>query len=164
MKTSDFKTIKIAGGTKQHPNYEDKTRIMIAGGFPGVRHKLAQLVRDQANMEPCLEAENTYQALEAVRKQEADLAIVDISQKDTNGIDLADKIKLQSSKLSVLILSISDEASPVECTSNDGADWNLLSRKTTEQIIKAIRFAVTLIKSNICGFSILVKIGGKTEI
>ncbi|MHC5059522.1 MAG: response regulator transcription factor [Planctomycetota bacterium] len=163
MKTSHFKTIKIAGGTKTQANNEDKTRIMIAGGRPLLRHKLAQIVRDQGNMGSCLEAETAYQALEAVRKQEADLAIIDISLKDTDGIGLSDKIKLQSSKLSVLILSIGDEALPVGYNSHGINGGDFLKNKATKQIIKAIRFAVSLLESNIRGFSILVKVGGQTQ-
>ncbi len=158
MKTPGFETTEIVNDKKEQQSCRDKTRIVIASGRSAVRQGLAQLISEQAKLGVCLEAENANQALDAIRKQEADLAIIDISLKDTNGIGLADKIKLQSTKLSVLILSIQDDAFGIEYTSHDGGSWNLLNKKTTEQIIKAIRFAESLLKSNICGFSILVKI------
>ena len=158
MKTPDFETTEIVNDKKEQQSCRDKTRIVIASGHPAVRQGLAQLISEQAKLGVCLEAENANQALDAIRKQEADLAIIDISLKDRNGIGLADKIKLQSTKLSVLILSMHDETLCVEYTSHDGARRNLVNEQAAKQIIKAIRFAESLLKSNICGFSILVKI------
>lgn len=149
---------EIANDKKEHhKTYEDETRIMIAGDYPPIRHALVQLIGREADLGVCVDAENTNQALDAIKKQQVDLAIVDISSKDTNSIQLAETIKLQFPNLPVLILSINDSTAHAERSSQAEAEEHPLDEQATKQIIKAVRYIQSLLRSQISGFTILVK-------
>jgi DNA-binding NarL/FixJ family response regulator len=155
---SDSETTEIMNDTKEHDmTCKDTTRILIAGDYPPIRKALAELIGREADLGACVETENIDRVLIAIKKQQADLAIVDISSKDTNGIQLAEKIKLQFPNLPVLMLSIHDQAPSTERSSQAGAEEYYLNEKITEQIIKAVRYIKSLLRSQIFGFTILVK-------
>lgn len=142
---------------EHHKTYEDETRIMIAGDYPPIRQALVQLVGREGDLGVCVDAENTNQALEAIKKQQVDLAIVDISSKDTNSVQLAETIKLHFPNLPVIILSINDSGARAERSSQAEAEGHPLDEQVTEQIIKAVRYIQSLLRSRIWGFTILVK-------
>jgi DNA-binding NarL/FixJ family response regulator len=142
---------------EHHKKYEDETRIMIAGDYPPIHQALVQLIGREAGLVVCVDAENTNQALDAIKKQQVDLAIVDISSKDTNSVQLAETIKLQCPNLPVLILSINDSAAHAEHSSQAEAEEHPLDEQVTEQIIKAVRYIQSLLRGQISGFTILVK-------
>ncbi len=142
---------------EHHKTYEDETKIIIAGDYPPIRQALVQLIGREADLVVCVDAENTNQALDAIKKQQVDLAIVDISSKDTNSVQLAETIKLQFPNLPVIILSINDSAAHAERSSQAEAEEHPLDEQITEQIIKAVRYIQSLLRSQISGFTILVK-------
>lgn len=151
-------TVEIVNNKKDHYKVcEDKTRIMIAGDYPPIRQGLIQLISQETDLVVCVEAENANQALDAIKERQADLAIVDISLKNTNGIQLAEKIKLQSPNLPVLILKMHDEALFARGGTRAGAQEYVISDEATKQIIKAVRYVQSLLRSRIFGFTILVK-------
>ncbi|MHC4313172.1 MAG: response regulator [Planctomycetota bacterium] len=142
---------------EHHKTYEDETRIMVAGDYPPIHEALVQLIGREADLVVCVNTEKTNQALDAIKKQQVDLAIIDISSKDTNGVQLAETIKLQFPNLPVLILSINDSAAHVERSSQAEAEEHPLGEQVTEQIIKAVRYIQSLLRSRIFGVTILVK-------
>jgi DNA-binding NarL/FixJ family response regulator len=148
---------EIVNDKKRHKTYEDETRIMIAGDYPPIRQALVQLIGREADLGVCVDAENANQALDAIKKQQADLAIVDISSRNTNSVHLAETIKLQFPNLPVLILSINDSTAHAERSSQAEAEEHPLGEQITEQIIKAVRYIQSLLRSKIFGVTILVK-------
>lgn len=142
---------------EHHKTYEEETRIMIAGDYPPIRQALIQLISREADLGVCIDAENINQALDAIKKQQVDLVIVDISSKDMNSVQFAEAIKLQFPNLPVLILSINDSAAHSERSSQAEAEEHLLDEQITEQIIKAVRYIQSLLRNQIWGFTILVK-------
>ena len=142
---------------EHHKTYEDETRIMIAGDYPPIRKALVRLISQEADLGVCVDAENINQALDAIKKEQVDLAIVDISSKDTNSIQLAETIKLQFPNLPVLMLSMPDRAAHAERSSQAEGEEYPLNEQITEQILKALRYIQSLLRSQIFGFTILVK-------
>jgi pilus assembly protein CpaE len=142
---------------EHHKTYEDETRIMIAGDYPPIRQALIQLIGREADLGVCIDADNINQALEAITKQQVDLAIVDISSKDANNVQLAETLKLQFPNLPVIILSIKGSGAHAELSSQAEAEEHPLDEQVTEQIIKAVRYIQSLLRSRISGFTILVK-------
>jgi DNA-binding NarL/FixJ family response regulator len=156
--TSNPETTKIVRDEYEHYKpCEDKTRIMIAGAYPPIRQGLIQLINQEADLSVCVEAENIIQVLGTIKKQQIDLAIVDISLKETNGVQLAEEIKLQYPNLPVVIFSIYDRAAFTDNSFQAEAEEYPLSEQVTEQVIKAVRYIQSLLRSRIFGFTILVK-------
>jgi len=110
MKSLDSKSSEVVNDKKgQHTTSENKTRILVADGRPAVRQGLIRLINQKADLSVCVEAGSPKEALDAIEKQQVDLAIVDISMGGASSAQLAEKIRLRCPELPVLILSMGDE-------------------------------------------------------
>ncbi len=98
----------VRENNEHYKTCEDKTRIMIAGAYPPIRQGLMQLISQEPDLSVCVDAENINQALDAIKKQQVDLAIVDISLKEANSVQLAEEIKSRCPNLPVLVLPASN--------------------------------------------------------
>ena len=87
----------------------------------------------------CFEAENANQALEAMDRQEFDLAIVDISLEGIHGLELTKIMKLRSPNMIVLILSMYDGLLYAQRALRAGASGYVAKYEAAEKIITAIR-------------------------
>ena len=116
-----------------------KTRILVVDDHPIVRQGFAQLINSEEDLEMAAEAGDVAEAMEALRKHQPDFAIVDISLKGGNGIDLTKSMLAEIPKLPVLIISMHDEGLYVERVLRAGARGYLMKQEATEQVIGAIR-------------------------
>ena len=137
---------------------ENKTRILVVDGHPAVRHELAELISRESDVAVCVEVESTDETLDAIKKQQVDLAVVDISSECTTSTHLAESIKLQSPTLPVLIFSMQDESSCVERAFNGEPGRHVLSRQASKQIISAVHYIQSLLRSQVFGFTVFVKV------
>src|SRR5688572_14482323 len=116
-----------------------KTRILIVDDHPIVRERLAELIHQEPDLLVCGEAEDSNEAINAVRDLRPDLAIVDITLKDTFGIELIKHLKEIMPKLPVLVLSMHDESLYGERALRAGAKGYLTKQDATKKVIPAIR-------------------------
>ena len=116
-----------------------KTRITIVDDHPIVLEGLAQLINQQVDLVVCSKAGNTKQALEAVKKQHIDLAIVDMLLKNTTGIQLTKSLKSKCPDIRILILSMSDEPYYIKHAFQAGAQGYITKDEVADEIISAIR-------------------------
>lgn len=96
------------GKKKKQRNSARKTRILVLDNDASVRRELIQLINQEPGFRVSAEAENANQALDAVDKQQVDLAIINVSMESTNGIKLTEKIKARCPNLPVLVLPTSE--------------------------------------------------------
>jgi len=87
-----------------------RKRILIVDDHPMMREGLRQLVGQQPDLEVCCEAENAAMALQIAEKGRPDLAIVDISLKESSGLELIKDLRIRHPGLPVLVLSMHDES------------------------------------------------------
>jgi DNA-binding NarL/FixJ family response regulator len=137
---------------------ENKARILVVDGHPAVRHELAELISRESDLAVCVEVETADETLIAIKKQQVDLAVLDISLEGPSGIQLAEKIKLECPTLPVLILSMQDEASRVEHLFEAGPEKHVLNQQATEQIIGAVHYSQSLLRSQVFGFTVFVNV------
>ena len=116
-----------------------KTRITIVDDHPIVLEGLAQLINQQDDLVVCAKAGNAKQALEAVKKQHIDLAIVDMLLKNTTGIQLTKSLKSKCPDIRILILSMSDEPYYIKHAFQAGAQGYITKDEVADEIISAIR-------------------------
>lgn len=121
----------------------DKTasliRILIVDDHPAVREALAARIGRQRDMEVCGEAADLIDALPQVALTQPDLAVVDISLKTGNGIDLIKRIKDRSNKVRILVWSSHSESIYAERALQAGALGYITKEEETDTIIEAIR-------------------------
>jgi DNA-binding NarL/FixJ family response regulator len=164
MKIRNTHRIKIAVEKEaQDEVSRNKAGILIVGDDSIVRQELAELINRKPDIGICIEVGNTEQLRDTISKQQIDLAIVDISSNDTNGFKVADTIKLQCPNVPIVLLSVHNEALHTEHTLQAETKESLLSRQTTGQIIKAIRYAKSLLRSQIFGFTLVVNLEGSPK-
>jgi DNA-binding NarL/FixJ family response regulator len=113
-------------------------RILIVDDHPIFRQGMAQLLNHEDNLHVCAEAETAQQAMDAVERLRPDLAIVDISLRGTNGIELLKSLRVIAPKLPVLVLSMHDEALYAERALRAGARGYVMKQERPERVIAAI--------------------------
>jgi len=118
---------------------ENKTNILIVDDHPIVRQGLAELINHEDDLVVCGQAEDAHQAMKAVKELKPDMAIVDISLKETSGMELIKNIKAQFPNLPSLALSMHDESLYAERALRAGAKGYIMKAEATEKVILAIR-------------------------
>jgi DNA-binding NarL/FixJ family response regulator len=118
---------------------ENKTNILIVDDHPIVRQGLTELVNQEDDLVVCGQAEDAHQAIKAVKELKPDMAIVDISLKETSGMELIKDLNAQYSNLPVLALSMHDESLYAERALRAGARGYIMKAEATEKVIMAIR-------------------------
>jgi DNA-binding NarL/FixJ family response regulator len=151
-------TEAMNSGKEQNITSQNKTTILIVSDNPTIQQELSKLINHEADLEVCIEARCTGQAQDAIEKHQVDLAIVDISSKDANGFRVADTIRFQYSNIPIILLSMHNEALHTVPNLQAETKRYLADQKATEQIIKAIRYVQSLLRSRIFGFILAVNL------
>jgi len=118
---------------------KDKTKVLIVDDHPIIRQGLAELINNEPDLIVCEQAEDAPEALVKIKESEPDMVIVDISLKETSGMELIKDIKAKYSNLPVLVLSMHDEALYAERILRAGAKGYVMKAEATEKVIVAIR-------------------------
>jgi DNA-binding NarL/FixJ family response regulator len=141
-----------------------KKKVLVIDDHPIVRERLAELINQQADLVVCGEAEDSHQARKAVAELQPDIAIVDITLKDTYGIELIKEFKDRYPKLPMLVLSMHDEALYGERALRAGARGYLTKQEATKKVVDAIRkvLAGEIYTSEKMAATILQKVAGRT--
>src|SRR5687768_11756336 len=100
----------MAAAKKPAKTVSSKRKVLIVDDHPIVRERLGELIALEPDLMVCGEAEDGPGALEAVEASEPDIAIIDISLKDTYGIELIKDLKLRRPDLPILVLSMHEES------------------------------------------------------
>jgi CheY-like chemotaxis protein len=87
-----------------HKGDGHKVKILIVDDHPVVREGLAMQIATQTDLEICGEAEDLPGAVAMLESCRPDVAIIDISLKDGNGIDLIRRIRSRHSPTTLPIL------------------------------------------------------------
>jgi DNA-binding NarL/FixJ family response regulator len=116
-----------------------KSKILVVDDHPMIREGLAGLVSNENDLEICGQAEDAPEALKAISQTKPDIVIVDISLKNSNGIELVKSIKAQYPKLPMLVLSMHNEALYAERALRAGAMGYIMKQEASENLLTAIR-------------------------
>ncbi|MEE9465114.1 MAG: response regulator transcription factor [Candidatus Neomarinimicrobiota bacterium] len=116
-----------------------KTTILVVEDHPILRDGLVQVINQQNDLEVICCADNAQVALALVRDKHPQAAIIDISLKGSNGIELIRDIKSMYDPIPILVLSMHDESLFAERAIRAGAKGYIRKSENTEQILAAIR-------------------------
>ncbi len=114
-------------------------KILLVEDHPVVRRGIAQLLNDEPDMEVCGEAESVDEAVACVGNSLPDIALVDLSLRNSNGIDFIKTLKERHPGVTALVLSMHSEAAHVEKALRAGAKGYVTKDQADEVIIEAIR-------------------------
>jgi DNA-binding NarL/FixJ family response regulator len=159
MESEGCKRIELVDNPmKEHQTSEVPTRILVVDDHPNMRQGLIQLISQEADLGVCLEAESTVQAWNVVDKQQVDLAIVDVSPGRAKDFELIEKMRLQCPSIPILILTAHSEAVNTGRVLEGEAGGYFGHQEVREKIIKAIRYVQSLLRTEVHGFTVLVKV------
>ena len=117
--------------------------VMIVDDHPMMRQGLAQLIDNEPDLKVAAEADTGGQGLDIVVKQKLDLAVLDISLPDKNGLELIKDIRSVKPELPILIISMHDEALYAERVLRAGARGYIMKQEGGKKLLQAIRQVLT---------------------
>jgi len=116
---------------------EKKERVVIVDDHPLFR--VSELINHEPDMEVCGEAEDARRAIELIRNTSPDLAIVDITLKESSGLELIKNIRELPTAVPVLVLSMHDESLYAERALRAGAAGYITKHESAENVLLAVR-------------------------
>lgn len=135
---------------------EDKTKIIIVEDHPIFRMGIEELINREPDMVVCGDAEDVDSARDVIEKHNPDLVIVDLTLKNSSGIELIKEIGQKQKGISVLVLSMHDESLHAERCILAGAKGYIMKQEASESVVMAVRqilsgniYVSTAIMSNI---------------
>jgi DNA-binding NarL/FixJ family response regulator len=123
-------------GNEQPPS---RKKVIIVDDHPIIRQGLRVVIDQQPDMVVCGEAWSVSQALQVMERAVPDLAIVDLSLKDSSGLDLIKDIAIRWPGVQVLVLSMRDEAFYAERVLRAGARGYVTKDEGPQKVVDALR-------------------------
>jgi len=116
-----------------------RTRIVLCDDHPVVLAGLRNLIGGECDFEIVGEASNGNGALKVIRESRPDVAIVDISMPEMNGIVLTRRLTGELPHVRPLVLSLHEDRAYVKQALDAGARGYVLKRSAAENLVQAIR-------------------------
>jgi DNA-binding NarL/FixJ family response regulator len=116
-----------------------KRSILLVDDHPIVLEGLKQLIDQQPDLRVCGELSDGRAAVATVERLNPDLAIVDLSLKGLNGLDVIKSLKAERPELPVLALSMHDEMLYAERALRAGASGYVMKQEATKNLLGAVR-------------------------
>jgi DNA-binding NarL/FixJ family response regulator len=113
--------------------------VLIVDDHPMMRNGLAQAINSERDLKVSAQAENSHQAMNAIRTKKFDLAIVDISLHGKGGLELIKDMRVEAPQTLILVVSIHDELLYAERALRAGANGYIMKDAGGETLLKAIR-------------------------
>lgn len=123
----------------RQPKRSGPMRILIVDDHPLIRERLADILHREEDLTVCGEAEDRHGAIEAIRKQTPDLVIVDLTLKNSDGLELIKDMRVAWPKIAVLVVSMHDESLFAERVIRAGARGYITKQEATRNILTAVR-------------------------
>ena len=116
-----------------------KKRIFIVDDHPMMREGLAQLIAQEPDLVVCGEAEDAAEALQKIEELRPNLALVDITLRSTNGLELIKDLRIRAPETAVLVISMHDESLYAERVLRAGGRGYIMKQEGGKKLLSAIR-------------------------
>jgi len=116
-----------------------KIRIVLADDHPIVLDGLRNLIRAEPDFELVGEAASGLSALKIIREQRPDVAVLDISMPELNGIVLSRRLAGEMPALRLLVLTLHEDRAYLNQALEAGVRGYVLKRSAVENLVQAIR-------------------------
>ena len=120
----------------------ERTRVVLADDHPIVLNGLRNLLVAEEDFELVAEASSGTEALKVIRDKAPDVAIVDISMPELNGIVLSRRIIKEIPSVKVLILTLHEDRAYLRQAIDAGVRGYLLKRSAAENLVPAVRAVI----------------------
>lgn len=117
---------------------ERKRRVLVIEDQLIMRQGIKLLINQEPDLVVCGEVENAAEALRSTEQFKPDLAIVDLSLRDSSGLDLIKDLHARHPHLAILVLSTRDDSFYAERVLRAGAR-GYVTREDGRTMVDAIR-------------------------
>lgn len=121
------------------PSSKKHWTVFLVDDHVLLREWLTNLITQQPDLAICGEAASAEEAMQKIGSSKPDMAIVDISLKESSGIELIKNIKQHCPQVAVLVLSMHEGPYHVERALQAGANGYVMKRESAKNLIVAIR-------------------------
>jgi DNA-binding NarL/FixJ family response regulator len=118
-------------------------RVLIVDDHPMTRAGLVHVINHEPDLVVCAEAENGFDALDAVNACEPDLVLADITLPGKSGLELVKDIKAIRPGLPILVISMHDESLYAERVLRAGARGYITKHEGGKKLMQAIRHVLS---------------------
>ncbi|WP_168427363.1 response regulator [Candidatus Colwellia aromaticivorans] len=115
------------------------SKVFIVDDHELVRQGLRQLIEGEIDLKLCGEAANVSDALKMRSSLRPDVAIVDISLPDGNGLDLIKQLHSWQPQMRIIALSMHDDELYAERAINNGASGYINKQDSAQKLLVGIR-------------------------
>ena len=122
-----------------HPPEAGKKRVMIVDDHPLIRQGINTLLANEDDLEVCAEAESAAGALAAMERTRPDAAIVDLTLKESSGLELLKDARIRYPDVLVLVVSMRDEGLYAERVLRAGARGYVTKEEGPEKVLEGLR-------------------------
>ena len=120
------------------PSDSEKKRILLVDDHPILRQGLANVLNEQPHLCVCGEAQGRTDALNAAEHLQPDLALVDLSLRTGDGIELIKDLRVRLPHVLTLVLSMHDETIYAERALRAGARGYVMKQEKFDRLLLAI--------------------------
>lgn len=116
-----------------------KIRVLVADDHAIIREGLCIMLGNQPDMEVVGQAANGREAIRLVDEQEPDVAVMDISMPELNGIEAIQQMLPRHPRLKVVVLSVHETKAYVFRALKAGAMGYLVKETAGLEVVEAVR-------------------------
>jgi DNA-binding NarL/FixJ family response regulator len=117
----------------------NRSRVFLVDDHPLVREGLANLINQQEDLAVVGEAEDSAGAVAGIAEKQPNIALIDISLKNESGLELVKDLEERFPLVSLIVLSMHDEALYAERALRAGAKGYVMKRESSKSVLVAIR-------------------------
>jgi two-component system, NarL family, invasion response regulator UvrY len=114
-------------------------KVLLADDHSIVREGLRRIVEESGDIEVVAEAADGRAAVLAVRREEPDVAVIDISMPVLDGLEVITQLKAEFPNIPILVLTMHEEHQYVIRAIETGAMGYITKQSAPEQLVNAIR-------------------------
>src|SRR6516164_6702223 len=129
----------MSGRLQTAAKLRKRKRIVLVDDHPMVRERLAEVINREPDLLVCAEAEDRHEAIETIKARQPHLVIVDITLKNSDGVELIKDIHSRWPALLMLVVSMHDESLYAERVLRAGARGYITKQEATRNIMLAVR-------------------------
>ncbi len=115
-----------------------KKKVFIVEDHPVVVKGLMQVINKQDELEVVGHSNNSRDAMSAIVSSNPDIVTVDLSLKNSSGLELIKEVKAVCPNLKILVISMFDDKMYAERSIAAGANGFVNKEKVTKELILAI--------------------------
>lgn len=118
---------------------QGRVPVLLIDDHPLFRQGLAHLINQEGDLIVCGEASDAKEALDLIRATHPRIAVVDITLRESSGLDLLKRLRGQWPELLLLVVSMHDELLYAPRALRAGAQGYVMKREAAEHVMSAIR-------------------------